>query len=652
MSRSIAARAAIVGGYVLAACLFTWPLVLHLGTHFTGDPGGDTGVYVWNQWVFHQEVVAGHNPLKTEKILALSGGPADLTQHNYTAFLNVLALPLIEPFGLIAAFNLVFLLACVLNGVAAYRLARALTPATRLEAWIAGLVFAWSPALAARTTGHFSIVAAAALPAFFQALLTAERTRTLRSAAVVGACVAWAALSDAYYGVYCVMLAMLYVGVSVVRLTRSPLSRRRPLLWLIDILIVSVAGLVMGLAAGRGGDWTILGVSIHLRTLYTPVLALTVLVATRIMLCCCRPHVEWPRENAWSLKAALVAVIACATPLSPVLYGLGDRVSQGRFVSPKIFWRSSPHGVDLLAFVTPNPQHPLMRWLFGDPAALHPTHYVEYTASLSLVALAVIALAAWRASYRPPRAVVAIAIVFALCALGPFIVVAGVNTHVPGPWALLRYVPGVGLARMPTRFVVMVLLGLSVLLAGALAAIGARWPHRRRQMSVAVAVLIMLELWPGARPLYSAAVSPIYDRISADPRRVSVLALPFGVRDGTWETGNFRPRTQYTQTRHGKTLIGGYLSRISPRRIEKMRRDYPTLDALIAISEPGPLSPVAFSLLQARGDRLIEQGHIGYVVIDSRFVPADRAQMVIDAFRLRLLERDDYLALYEPERSP
>ena len=125
MSRSIAARAAIVGGYVLAACLFTWPLVLHLGTHFTGDPGGDTGVYVWNQWVFHQEVVAGHNPLKTEKILALSGGPADLTQHNYTAFLNVLALPLIEPFGLIAAFNLVFLLACVLNGVAAYRLARA-----------------------------------------------------------------------------------------------------------------------------------------------------------------------------------------------------------------------------------------------------------------------------------------------------------------------------------------------------------------------------------------------------------------------------------------------------------------------------------------------------------------------------------------------
>ena len=85
-----------------------WPLPLHLGTHLTGDPGGDTGVYVWNQWVFHQEITTGQNPLTTEKILSLSR-PADLTQHNYTAFLNLLALPLISWLGTIAAFNVVFL---------------------------------------------------------------------------------------------------------------------------------------------------------------------------------------------------------------------------------------------------------------------------------------------------------------------------------------------------------------------------------------------------------------------------------------------------------------------------------------------------------------------------------------------------------------
>lgn len=39
----------VVLGYVCAAVAFTWPLSLHLFTHLPGDPGGDTGVYVWNQ---------------------------------------------------------------------------------------------------------------------------------------------------------------------------------------------------------------------------------------------------------------------------------------------------------------------------------------------------------------------------------------------------------------------------------------------------------------------------------------------------------------------------------------------------------------------------------------------------------------------------
>ena len=90
-------------------------------------------------------------------------------------------------------------------------------------------------------------------------------------------------------------------------------------------------------------------------------------------------------------RRSLIAALACAGPLSPVLYGLGERVVDGRFVSPTIFWRSSPRGVDLLSFVTPNPQHPIVRWLTEDQQALQPTVFVEYTASLSLVAIAVIA---------------------------------------------------------------------------------------------------------------------------------------------------------------------------------------------------------------------------------------------------------------------
>lgn len=648
--RANAPRLAVVLGYVLATLAFSWPLVLHLDTHFTGDPGGDTGVYVWNQWVFHQELIAGHNPLTTEKILALSSPTVDLTQHNYTAFLNLLALPLISPLGVTVAFNLVFLVICFLNAIAMYGLARRVTAASRWEAWLAGLLFAWSPAMVARTTGHFSLVAAAALPAFVWCLINAERSRSKRDAILVGLCMAWAALSDAYFGIYCLMIGLLYVVVSLFRVTRTAHAAPRAWVWLVDVLIVCLGGLVAGLLLGRGGDFTLLDVPVHVRSLYTPVFVFTILILVRTAMWW-RPHFELSRfaAPASMVRVAILAALACAGPLSPVLYGLTTRVADGEFVSPKIFWRSSPRGVDLLSFVTPNPQHPLVRWLTEDSLALRPTVFVEYTASLSLIALAIIVLAIWRAKFRPGAGWLAITIGFALLALGPFVYVAGANTHVPGPWALLRYLPGFGLARMPTRFALVASMGFAVLLAGALAAIGARWPHRRRQIGALAGMLLVLELWPAPRTLYSAAISPVYDRIAEDPRPVRVLSLPFGVRDGVWETGNFRPRSQYNQTRHGKALIGGYLSRISERRVERMRSDYPTLDALIKLSEKTPLGPQVRATLEGRGNRLVSQGNVGYVVIDSRFIPPDRAQLVIDAFRLREIQRDAHLTLYVPQ---
>jgi hypothetical protein len=647
MRRAFASQLAVVLGYVLAASAFTWPLPLQLGTHFTGDPGGDTGVYVWNQWVFHQEVIDGRNPLATEKILSLTSR-VDLTQHNYTPFLDVLALPLISWLGIVASFNVVFLLVSVLNALFAYGLARSATPASRLEAFLGGLLFAWAPAMVARSTGHFSLVAAAALPAFLWCLVNAERSRTAKDAALVGLCMAWAAMSDAYYGVYCLMIAILYVAATLVRVTRGARALGwRPWLWVLDVLIVCLAGLIVGLAVGRGGEFTVLGISIRARSLYNPVLAVTVLVLIRGFLWW-RPHFELPTLGPSPLKVTIVAALACAGPLAPVLYGLSDRIAEGRFVLPEIFWRSSPRGVDLLSFVTPNPLHPIARAVSENPQVLRPTIYVEYTASLSLVALAVIAIAVWRAGYRPRKGWVVVTIGFALLALGPFIYVAGVNTHVPGPWALLRYAPGFGLTRMPSRFTIVALLGLAVLMAGALAAIGERWPKRRRAIAAIVGVLLVFELWPAPRTLYSAEISPIYDRIAADPRTVRVLVLPFGVRDGVWETGNFRPRSQYNQTRHGKALIGGYLSRISRRRVERMRKDYPTLDALIKLSENRPLDASVKATLEERGDTLLKQGNVGYVVIDERFVPHDRAALVIETFKLREVARDRHLALYEP----
>ena len=52
--------------YLGVAIVQTWPLTLHLSTQLPGPPGGDTGVYVWNTWVFRHELVdLGRSPFST-----------------------------------------------------------------------------------------------------------------------------------------------------------------------------------------------------------------------------------------------------------------------------------------------------------------------------------------------------------------------------------------------------------------------------------------------------------------------------------------------------------------------------------------------------------------------------------------------------------
>jgi hypothetical protein len=73
---------AVVSGYGLAAVLFTWPLTLHLSSTFPGDPAADTGVYVWNLWVFRHQILAHHTlPFLTREILTLDPPAVPLTLH-------------------------------------------------------------------------------------------------------------------------------------------------------------------------------------------------------------------------------------------------------------------------------------------------------------------------------------------------------------------------------------------------------------------------------------------------------------------------------------------------------------------------------------------------------------------------------------------
>lgn len=646
--RAWAPHAAVLAAYAAAAIIFSWPLALHLDTHLTGSPGGDTGVYVWNQWVFRHELLERQRfPYFTDTILSPAGG-TNLSLHNYTVFQNLLALVLIGPLGVVAAFNVIHLVMIVLTAYATFLLARHVSGRTP-EAWLAGLFFAWSPLLVTRGTAHFSLVAAAPLAIFLLVLMRADGHERPRDAVALGAAIWWAALTDVYYAVYCLLIGGLFLVARVLVIERSPRAgRRRAMLWSLDVMLLCMAGFIAALAITGGWEFTVLGLPARIHSLYTPVLALTVLATMRLAWHYRATFTGVTRPGLFrAARLVATAGMVVTVLLSPVLYAAALRLTSESFEPPKIYWRSSPPGLDALAFVLPNPNHPFAPAAIANWLASLPNGYAENVASVPLVALALFAIA-WRTGWRPSRWWFGLTGLFGLLALGPFVHVAGINTYVPGPWALLRYVPVVGLTRSPTRFSVVMMLGCAVLVATALVWLGQTFPKRRKAILALVAVLLAAELLPAPLTLHSAAVPAPYGLVAKAPAGTRLLELPFGLRDGTTSVGNFSARSQFYQTAHGKALIGGYLSRLAWGRLPELRK-HELLQPLVLLSEGLPVPDTLRARGMEIGPAFIRNQRVAYVVIHRDRASSDLVDFARRAFRLHHVASEGPLELYRPE---
>lgn len=635
---------AVLTGYLTVAMAFVWPLPLHLGTALLGPVSGDTGVYVWNLWVFRHEIVAhSHFPFLTLEVLPL--GPAvPLTLHNYTTAANLVAFFLQPIMGTVAAFNALGILSPVLAAYMMFLLARRLT-GDGSASWVAGLAFGFCPFLNARAMAHFSLVQAAPLPLF---VLLFDRLRmkpTVPMAAATGATVAWAFLSDPYYAVYCLLIAAVVLLSAMVNV-RLPHGEARPRLrWnvALDLALVCLAGLIIGIVIRGGGRLDVFGIRLSMTRLYNPVMAATVLVLVRLALWL-RPRFSWA-STPMPLRAVVTIGLTCAVILTPVLSAMGSRLGErSSWVSPPVLWRSSAPGLDLLAFFLPNPLHPFVAGAFDAGLRSSPGGLVENVASVPWTAILIIAFGIALAGTRLPRRWVIWTVFFVLLAMGPFITIGGVMTYVPTPWTLVRYLPVVGAARMPQRVAILVMLGVAVLAAHALRDLRAR-TKRPWMLTAGATVVLLFETLPAPRTLHSAAVPSVYRIIADDPRHVRVLNLPFGLRDGLGSHGNTTAAWQYYQTVHEKPIMGGYLSRLPKNRVARYRARR-VMSVLMDLSEGLPLAPARLerAILRARENRA--EHNIGYVVMDSSRCSPELTAFAERAFDLAFVAADGPFRLY------
>ena len=591
------------------AVAWTWPVARVLDSAIPGNPG-DNYSFVWNLWWMRHVLATPGLPYFQTTYLFHPFG-ASIANHPHTALPALVGATTLGRLPPAEAQNLLLIADVFANMAAMYALVwthtRQLAPST-----LAAVIFGLSPYVAVHLLGHFDLVAAWTIPLFALALERALRGSRM-AAIAAGTTLAATAYIAYYHLVYQCFFAVVYVaaGVGGLRLraattARTPGGRRLSAAFLLAATASAFVALLIVITGGTAV--TIAGADISATT---PQNALTLMwVCLAVWLIAWRrPRLKWDRDADWHCVAAvawpLVAVFVLG--VAPLLWEAVGLVARGEYVSQRYGWRSIPTGVDLVSPLLGSPIHPLFGALSRRAYAALGDNYIETVAWFGIVPLVLLAgaVARWRAApvaavpsspieaehdvgasaaapvrERLRRAWRAVAMVFAIWALGPFMTVAGFDTGLKLPVILLRFVPFVANARMPGRAMVMVYIALAVLIAEHVAASRRLRSPALQWLLVAV---VVFDFWDAPLPMTSLDRPAVYAALAqAEPG--AVCEVPMGIGDGlTVGIGSQDRRVLFYATQHEHPLVGGYIGRMPMDAQERYER-MPVAGMLLALS--------------------------------------------------------------------
>ncbi|HMQ34610.1 MAG TPA: hypothetical protein PKD53_27995 [Chloroflexaceae bacterium] len=510
--RPWAAHLVALGVYTLMALAVTWPMPARLGAQIIANGPGQVDGYlgIWNIWWTATALAAGRDPFVTPLLFHPQG--LDLFWQTLSLPQGLLALPLTLTAGPLPAYNLLILLSFILGGYFAYLFIcyalRGAGPHLGLAALVGGAVYAFAPFHMQKVLdAQLEVASVQWLPLWALATLALLERRRWPWALLSAAALLWVGLGTWYYGLFALIATGLMAGLWAVR-DQGPRTKDQ----------------LLSAAQGRQGSKR-QGLDFGLWSL----------VAWRPLLWGLAPAVIW----AAVMAPRLVSLARTGDEL------LGDaRVEQQDAIA------------DLIAFWLPNPNHPL--WGEAVTAfytALHPGE-ILWNVSLGLVgaAFAIVGVAvAWRAHWRW----LALGVVAAAMALGAELVVFGVRPGVPGPYALIRDLPGVRSSHRPNHFVLISILTTALFAAAGVRALLARLPRPGAPWAAAglLAAILAVDGWAAPLPLFQRPMPAPY--LTMPPADGALLPVPLHLNFSNSEN-------LWYQTRHRWPIVGGFIGREPP----------------------------------------------------------------------------------------
>jgi len=587
--RVIGKHVVVLAIYTLLSLLLTWPLITRLTTHVPGD-GIDDPALVWNLWWIQERLV---NQLSLDIFNVdwmFHPIRINLAFYTLTPLNGLLSVPLQSAFGLVVANNVLFLSTLVLGAYGTFLLTRSLlarrkillntsllsprprypvsTPSVvgllTIDDWIAlvaGMIYGFaSSKLFYASLGQFNIASSQWIPFFVLYLLRIPVGRRVvrkpfddfRSVFLAGTFLVfqtWAELTYATFLIIFAGLAFIYALFLLVHERRSvDESEALPLTGATEQSASQLFGILFA-------QFALLGV---------------------------------------------IFVIG----LAPFLWAMvPDLLREGDFFTSGGGF-SDVFSADLFGYLIPTRLHP---WLGDWVAALSFPNdkgqqiYVGY--AVMLVALAgVIGLV--RSASRRLRSEgwfwLFTTIFFWWLTLGPTVRWQGESLGIPGPFALVSRLPFFSGNRYPSRYSVMLMLCVAILVAYGLAWL-IEWLRQRRSFqtlsaqrwgSGIIAILaaaFLVEHLSVPLPLNDFRIPPIYQRLADEPEHslndATLLELPTGWRNGARVLGRsdvLIMMQQWYQSEHGQRRLGGNTSR-NPAYKFQYFTDAPLIGDLIGL---------------------------------------------------------------------
>ena len=605
-------------GYLVLTLIMTFPLVTEFSTAIPGD-GFDGWQNYWNLWWVKKALLdLGTNPFFCDYVYYPTG--ASLYFHTLNIFNGLLTVPVQALFGWTVAYNFAVVFSFVVGGYGTYLLVYWLgvgsssRPSScsgqgslqgRLAAFVAGLVFTFSPYHFAHLLGHMQLISLEWLP--FYVLFTVKALNPVIGHGTARANIASPSRSRIGLGV-----ATLVTQVS--ERLNSLLQNNYP--WLIHSCLAAVF-LVLAFLCEWG--------------YYVMYLAIFTLLYTG--------YVTWKERRVWEpvARAGLIWLLFIVLA-SPILVPMAiEAMNTTEYLTPP-FEQSLALSADLLAFFTPHEMHPL----WGDWARTWSERFTTTTSERMIFAgyvpLALGALALWKCRQRAGFWALSL-LVFFLLALGPVLHVGGQSVSVLGiavplPYIVLyRLLPFVRLSRSISRFDVMVMLSLAVLVGLGVEWLGrwsARWSGGWGVAGVAGA-LICFEFLAVPYPMTEVEVPSFYRQVAQEPGDFVLMELPMN-----WD----RPIHQFNQVYHGKKVIAAYFGKPNPLSVVEKT---PVLQHFRYL---GP--DIIAQDISEIGTSVLASFNVRYVILDSYQMPGGREREVT----LRLTEKvfGDTVPFYRDER--